>query len=245
MALEAKEVQEVKNFKIFLEKSEYGVDHVYQLHRKLGTVFIDAAFYDEYRNLFTCKVVFDSPRFIHSELKWDEHHFPYELETYQVRDKQIQIKLYRPFDSTRTKSAFKHFLEEVVPLVQLDIPGVPQFLVDNFLKVKSAISTIRIELDGIKCKFNLDEDEQKAIDVFFGGVGIWNNTPQFFEEDLNIALVEYLFSFIQKHGDLYSQIHDKETKIRQQTLHEMEEKLVQEHIKALEEFRFIKGYIVS
>jgi len=245
MTLQEKGVQEVKDFKIFLEKSEYGVDHVYQLHRKLGIVFIDAAFYDDRRNLFTCRVVFDSPRFVHSELKWDESQFPYELETYQVGDKQIQIKLYRPFDSVRTKSAFKHFLEEVVPLVQSGATGIPQPLIDNFLKVKSAISAIRHELEVVRCKFNLGEDEERAVDIFFGDVGIWNKTPQFYEEDLNIALVEYLFNFIQKHGDLYDQTRDKETKVRQQTLHEVEEGLVREHIKMLEEQKFAKGYIVN
>jgi len=244
MSLQEKEVQEVKDFKFFLEKAEYGVDHVYQLHRKLGTVFIDAGFYDDRRTLFTCRVIFDSPRFVHSELKWDQDEFPYELETYQVGDKQIQIKLYRPFDSVRTQSAFKHFLEEVVPLIQPGT-GVPQLLTDNFLKVKSAVSTIRAELDAVKYKFNLGEEEQKAVDIFFGGIGIWNDTPQFYEEDLNIALVEYLFNLIQKRSDLYDETRNRETEVRQRILHEVEEGLVREHIKMLEEQKFVKGYIVN
>lgn len=241
--MQEKEQQEVNDIKLFLEKSEYGTGQVYQLHRKLGGVFLDASFHDD-KYLFTCRVsIYDPPKHISSELMWDEYGFPYELETYKIASQEVKVKLYRSFDEVRAKAAFIHFLEDVVQEIDTR-DDTPKDLLEGVVRIKNTIGEISTNLGKIDDQLKLTEEEKKAVDTFFGGSGIWNH-KQFMEEDLHLALTEYVFGFIQKHSDLYKEIKNKETEIRQTSLRSMESELVQKYTELLEQHGFKRGYITN
>jgi hypothetical protein len=232
---------EVNDLDIFLEKSEYGTGQVYQLHRKLGGVFIDASFHDE-QNVYRYRFVIPPPKHVKSELKWDESNFPYELETYKIGNREVTIKLYRAFDSTRSRTTFMHFLEDVI--IEMEEKEAPSIIMESFKKIRKAINEVILSLATISQGHELSEDEKKAIDTFFGNGGIWG-CDKYLEEDLHLALTEFLLGFIQNRSDLYEEIRNKETENRQVTLRQVGEEIIAEYTELFEKHNFKKGFIVS
>jgi hypothetical protein len=164
-------VEFVSDLNLFFEKSEYGISHVYQLHRELGGVFIDASFQDDSQvHIFKTRIDIASPHFIVSELKWDEQGFPYELETYQVDGQEIIVPLYRPFGPV-----FDKFLLDVaIDITSPDPIGAPIDIVNNCHNIVDTINKILEFLHNLKLE--LGDKERRAVDTFFGDIGVWDRS---------------------------------------------------------------------
>jgi len=229
-------VEFVSDLNLFFEKSEYGVSHVYQLHRELGGVFIDASFHDDTQtHIFKTRIDIASPHFIVSELKWDEQGFPYELETYQVDNQEITVPLYRPFGPV-----FDKFLLDVaIDITSPDPIGAPTDIVSNCHNIVNSINKILEFLYDLKLE--LGDKERRAIDTFFGDVGIWDRS----EYNVYEALVSYLSTTMLTKASKYYEIAEKINKQRHDTLLAAVNSLVDKVENTLKNHNFKKGFISS
>lgn len=199
------EVQEIQNLDIFLEKSEYGIAHVYQLHSKLGGVFIDASFQDEAQSIvFKTRIDMVSPKLIVGDLKWDEHGFPYENETYEVGDKEVEVPLYRPLGP-----AFDKFLFDIVdhiiapdpsPTIPIDIVANCQTLYQVMIRVADFFKELKGELG---------DKERRAINTYCGDVDMWNRGVYNIYEALVVYLNSQVLSRASKYYEIMKAANDK------------------------------------
>jgi hypothetical protein len=226
----------VKDFDLFLEKSKQGINLVYQLHRKLGSTFIDASFQDRENPslLFKMRIHLDPPRLSHSDIRWDEYGFPYELETYTASDNaEIIVPLYRSEHS----SAMTKFLEDVVEYeIQDNFKGTPQKIRKRCLFVLDLIDRISKILE--KIREEAGDEEIKAVDAYFGEAGIFD----FPGDSAVYALARFL------EGTILENIRYKEAKNvaqekRQKALIEEENKAVNRLENTLKTHNFKQGFV--
>jgi len=240
------QVEVVKDLDVFLEKSEYGINHVYQLHRELGEVFVDASFQDESQSLlFKTRIPVDPPKFVASTLRWNESGFPYELETYQVDGgKDVVVSLYRQFNSSAWHSFLLDVAEELVDLIKDEtIPSsgfvVPTSLVEGLRK---SLRTTQEIVDFLKSKReHLNDEECRAIDTYFGEVGIWDRL----DDDMCSVIATYLHCALRKQQESYENICNLEIKNRHGIFVEVENQTISRLENTLKEHGFKKGFVSS
>lgn len=229
--------ESVASFDQFLKRSKKGRGHTYQLHRRLGGAFIDAAFYNEDNQLVTYRITLPQPTSVNQELRWDEHHFPYEFERYQIGSKSVEVKLYR---ALTPRSAFFYFLEDVVS--EFDEETAPEEIVRSLAIVRESVNKIVEAIEKIDEEIDLTKQEKHAIDMFFGNSDIWRSR-QHFEEDLAMAFAEYLQRAIEEKVDLYHK-KEKEAQIeRTQRFSEINEQLINGYLSRLKQHDFKEGYV--
>jgi len=243
------QVEFVKDFDIFLEKSEYGTNHTYQLHRELGGVFIEASFYDENLHLlFKSRFETAPPQLISNVLRWDENGFPYEIETYRIGDEKVVVPFYRPIgigwrgfllditesikDVVEQQDAFERQKKASSFGVPIAIVEQLHNMVLNIQEIVGLLSQKRLLLNNI---------EQQAIDRHFGECGLWDRL----EDDLIPALATYLSGILTSQIEQYKKISEAEMDKRHKTLIEAENKIIDKAENTLKNYKFKKGFISS
>lgn len=234
---------ETATFDSFLKRSKEGMGLTYQLHRKMGGVFIDAVFSlkdsDELKRLETFRIQLPEPKLIQNELKWDEHGFPFEVETYQVGSLNVETAFYRPLTE---QVALSHFLEDVV--TELDEDTAPTEMVDAIENITEVSEKIVDYIDEIQNVHELSDQEKAAIDVFFGNSNVWN-CKRHWSEDLTLALAEYLLIYIRGNREEYERARNKAEEKRHLAFEQLENQLVNNYIARLEQCGFRQGYVRS
>ena len=241
------QVEFVKDFSLFLEKSEYGTGHTYQLHRELGSVFIEANFIDESLHiLLKTKIEADLPQFVSSVLKWDDNCLPYEMETYLIGGEEVVVPFYRSMNT-----GWRSYLLDIVESIKESIrvhsiskcrqlsaaTGIPDSIIIKLRSLQQKIDTI---IDFLNTqKKHLSDIEQQAIDRHFGECGLWDSL----EEDIAPALATYLGSLLADQAEEYERISKIEMEKRRKSLVEAEGRIVSNLENKLKNHKFKKGYV--
>ena len=227
---------EVATFDSFLKRAKNGEGHTYQLHRKMGGVFLDAAFYEK-NELIQHRLHLPEPVSVGQELKWDGHNLPYELESYRIGDKVVQVKLYRPVSE---RVAFAHFCEDVAEAV-LDGEG-PQSIVDNVQQIKQVIEEISRQMECSRTAHGLDDEQLRAVDTFFGSSDIWNSAKHL-DEDLNLVVGEYIQKLIHSQTPVYKKLYTEEIERRAEIFRDIEEQIIYGYECRLKQQGFKAGFV--
>ncbi len=232
--MQDKRIHEVKDYEIFLEKTEYGTNHVYQIHRELGGAFIDASFQDKEEEslMYRCRIEMPEPRQITSVIKWDENSFPYEYETYEVGGEQVQVPFYRPFGHT-----LNIFLDEVVDSEEFG--SLPTSINQSFERI---IESIQFFVDARNKSWDEHAPtrlEEEAINIAF------NEGDLFSEPDVEYALAQFLYNRANQMQEIYSTSIGESDAERRETFQELENKLINKCLDELKNRGFKEGYISS
>ena len=241
------QVEFVKDFDLFLEKSEYGTGHTYQLHRELGGVFIEAGFVDDNLHIFfKTRVEADLPKFVSSVLKWDDNCFPYEVETYLIGGETVVVPFYRPM-STGWRSYLLDIIETIKKAIETDSVsqcrrlsiqlGVPDSIVIKLHGMLQKIHTITEFLN--KQKQDLNDIEQQTIDRHFGECGLW----EALEDDTTPALATYLGGLLTAQSEEYEKVSKVEMEKRRKALKDAESRIIANLENKLKTHKFRKGYV--
>lgn len=228
-------MKDVGEFDRFLKRAKKGTGCTFQLHRKLGGAFIDMAYYDD-GGLATYRLHLPEPVSIRQELRWDEHGFPYELETYRVGDKEVEVKLYRTLAS---KTSLTHFLEDVVGEID---ESSPQAIREGVEKITRSIKEIVNTIDRIENESSLTSVEKKAVNAFFGDADMWHAGVHL-EEDLTLIISEYLMAYLERNAEKYQQQYQEATERRESVFRQMEEQIISGYKNRLETQGFKEGYV--
>lgn len=228
----------VKDLKLFLEKSKQGINLVYQLHRQLGEVFVDASFQDKENPslLYKMRIPFDPPKLLSTDYQWDEHGFPYELETYQVTDgSKIIVPLYRPEQG----ESMSKFLEDIAEYELLPDGGMFE---SAPAEVKASIDRILAEIERISEVLDsseLSDCEKEAVDVYFGEAGIFNVLG----DAADGAIVEFLRHMLWSQGQKYAAVQKEAQEKRRVVLIEVENQAINKLETLLKTHNFKQGYV--
>lgn len=228
------ERRSVENFDTFLFESENGSNRVYQLHRELGGVFIDASFqHEESTVVYAARIALHPPKYVDSELKWDKFGFVYELESYRLEDGIIiQVPLYRAFGPSMSALATD------VAVMVLDESGwAPQDIKNTCEDLLVQIEEIRAFL--IAKHESLGDSQRQAVDIFLGEAGIWD----YLDNSVYEAMGQLLYRFWEERIDQYRTIANEANIERRKKLADAEVKLVQQHEQKLQEHGFNRGFV--
>lgn len=230
-------MKDAAEFDAFLKRAKHGYGHTYQLHRKLGGAFIDVAFYTEDHALSTFRLLLPEPVSVKQELKWDESHFPYELETYRVGEKTIEVKLYRPLFE---KVALTHFLEDVASGADMD--KAPDAIKSAFFNIRESVKRIVETIKQLNKELPLTSEQRQAIELFFGNADIWCSVNHF-EDDLELAISEFLVRDVEHRAEEYDVICNREADLRRKSFCDIEDQLLNGYKQRLEGQGFREGFV--
>lgn len=229
----------VKDLSLFLEKSKQGVNLVYQLHRELGGVFVDASFQDRKfpSLLYRARIHLDPPKLIQTEAQWDEHGFPYELETYTTDDEEVVVPLYRH----EAGESMTKFLEDVAEY-ELQPDGdrfkyAPENVKESIERILQEINVLSEKL--IEIKTRVGDKELRAIDVYFGEADMFS----FLGDSADGAIAQYLRGIFWERGRLYTEVQVAAQSERQQALVAAENRAIERLENTFKTHNFKQGFV--
>jgi len=230
-------MKDVAEFDAFLKRAKHGYGHTYQLHRKLGGAFIDVAFYAEDHALSTFRLFLPEPVSIKQELRWDDHNFPYELETYRIGEKTVEVKLYRPLSE---KVALTHFLEDVA--CGADMEQAPSEIKSAFYNIKESVKRLVEAIKTLNKDLSVTDEQKHAINLFFGNADIWCSVNHI-DDDLELALSEFLVRYIEHRAEQYEKVRENEIETRRSAFCDVEDQMINGYRQRLETQGFKEGFV--
>lgn len=235
MTLQDKQIHKVEELSVFLEKAEFGTNRVYQLHRQLGGVFIDASFQDKEETswLYQHRIEIPEPQLIYSKLEWDENNYPYTFETWRIGDLKVEVPFYRGIGKP-----LYDFLDEVIEVHRFDSDALfPERVRASFRRITCTVNNlydyICAELDGP----GLSKAEQEAVNTAF------NEANLFEAPDLNEGYKEYFFALVRQDSKRYSEKVADAHRERESAFREAETWIIRKHTMELEKHGFRKGFV--
>ncbi len=223
-------------YSVFMQEADSGINRVYQLHRELGGVFIDASFQekDDPAQSVRHRIHVPQPMHVRSEVRWDEHSFPYEFETYEIGSDLHEVPLYR-----RPGAALSVFLENVVDVPPGGFEEFPEYIREGLVKITNAVAYIEDASFEAVNDFCLALRHCQAVNVAL------NESSLFDGGDLPRGHAAFLYSYIMDREEKYNDKWDEAVLTRESGFQDFESKFITRTINLLEKppHFFKKGFI--